>query len=89
MTKLLIIDDEIILRQTISELFSVSGYEVIEAQDGLEGLKKVNQTQPDLIICDVMMPKIDGYGFVEQLKKTNYRDIPVLFLTAKTELVDQ
>lgn len=89
MTKLLIIDDEINLRETISELFSLSGYEVIEAQDGLEGLQKVNQTQPDLIICDVMMPKLDGYGFVKQLKKTDYTNIPVLFLTAKMELVDQ
>lgn len=89
MIKILIIDDEIKLRQTISELLSLSGYEVIEAQDGLEGLKKVNQTQPDLIICDAMMPKLDGYGFIEQLKKTDYTNIPVLFFTAKTELVDQ
>jgi CheY-like chemotaxis protein len=89
MTKLLIIDDKINLRQTISELFSLSGYEVIEAQDGLEGLKMVNQTQPDIIICDIMMPKLDGYGFVEQLKKNRLQNTPVLFLTIKTELVGQ
>jgi two-component system chemotaxis response regulator CheY len=89
MTKLLIIDDEIKLRQTISELFSLSGYEVIEAQDGLEGLKKIKQMPVDLIICDVMMPKLDGYAFIEQLKKTNYANIPVLFLSAKTELSDK
>lgn len=61
---------------------------MVEAQDGLDGLAKVNQTNPDLIICDVMMPKLDGYGFIEQLKHTNYPNIPVLFLTAKTELID-
>jgi two-component system, chemotaxis family, chemotaxis protein CheY len=88
MTKILIIDDEIKLRETTSELLSIAGYDVVEAQDGLDGLEKVNQTNPDLIICDVMMPKLDGYGFIEQLKSTNYSNIPVLFLTAKTELMD-
>lgn len=88
MTKILIIEDEIKLRETVSELLSLSGYEVYEANDGLEGLEKVNLTNPDLIICDVMMTKLDGYGFMEQLKKTKYSDIPVLFLTAKTEVSD-
>ncbi len=88
MTKILIIDDEIKLRETTSELLSIAGYDVVEAQDGLDGLEKVNQTNPDLIICDVMMPKLDGYGFIEQLKSTKYSNIPVLFLTAKTELMD-
>lgn len=88
MTKILIIEDEIKLRETVSELLSLAGYDVTEATDGLDGLEKVNQTNPELIICDVMMPKLDGYGFIEQLKKTKYSDIPVLFLTAKTELMD-
>lgn len=88
MNKILVIEDEIKLRETVSELLSISGYEVIKAEDGLDGLEKVKQTNPDLIICDVMMPKLDGYGFIEQLKKTDYANIPVLFLTAKTELVD-
>jgi DNA-binding response OmpR family regulator len=89
MNKLLIIDDETILRETISELFTIAGYEVIEAQDGLEGLEKVKQCIPNIIICDVMMPKLDGYGFLKELKNTDNANIPVLFLTAKTELVDQ
>ena len=89
MPKLLIIDDEIKLRETICELFSMTGYEVFEAKDGLDGIEKVEQLQPDLIICDIMMPKLDGYGFIERLKLTNFAKIPVLFLTAKTELVDQ
>ena len=88
MTKILIIDDEVKLRETTSELLTIAGYDVVEAQDGLDGLAKVNQTNPDLIICDVMMPNLDGYGFIEQLKHTNYPNIPVLFLTAKTELMD-
>lgn len=89
MTTILIIEDEIRLRETISELFSISGYLVFQADNGLEGLKKVDEILPDLIICDIMMPKLDGYGFIEQLKNTNYANIPVIFLTAKTELINQ
>ncbi len=88
MTKILIIDDEIKLRETTSELLSIAGYDVYEAQDGLDGLSKVNQVNPELIICDVMMPRLDGYGFLEQMKSNNYPNIPILFLTAKTELID-
>lgn len=89
MTTILIIEDEIKLRQTISELFSISGYLVFQADNGLDGLKKVDEMHPDLIICDIMMPNLDGYGFIEQLKKTNYANTPVIFLTAKTELTAQ
>lgn len=89
MTKILIIEDEIKLRETLSELLSLARYDVVEANDGLDGLEKVILTNPDLIICDMMMPKLDGYGFMEQLKNTNYSNTPVLFLTAKTESTDQ
>jgi DNA-binding response OmpR family regulator len=55
----------------------------------LEGLKIEAQTNSDLIICDLMMPMLEGYGFLKQLKQSNYSTIPVLFLTAKTELTNQ
>ena len=86
MFKILIIDDEIKLRETLCELFTTVGYEAFEAQDGNEGIEKVNLILPDLIICDVMMPKFDGYDFMKKLKDTNHPNIPVLFLTAKTEI---
>jgi DNA-binding response OmpR family regulator len=89
MAKILIIDDEIKLRETIAELFSFINYQVFEAQDGAEGLEKVQQHQPDLIICDVMMPKLDGYGFLEQHQKSKYSEIPVLLLSAKIEEIDE
>lgn len=89
MNKILIIEDEIKLRETLSELLSLARYDVVEAFDGLDGLEKVVQTNPDLIICDMMMPKLDGYGFIEQLKNTDLGKIPVIFLTAKTESTDQ
>lgn len=85
MTKILIIDDEIKLRETISELFSFAGYEVYEAENGIKGLKKVKKIKPDLIICDIMMPVLDGYGFIIQHKLSDYSDIPVILLTALTD----
>jgi DNA-binding response OmpR family regulator len=86
MFKILIIDDEIKLRENLSEFFKTVGYEVCEAQDGNDGIEKVNLIVPDLIICDLMMPKFDGYDFMKKLKDTNHPNIPVVFLTAKTEL---
>ncbi len=89
MKKILIIDDEDILRETISELFMVSGYIIFEAQNGEEGLQMVQQSPPDLIICDVMMPVLDGYGFMEIHSKSAFSHIPVLLLTAKVEVTDK
>jgi two-component system chemotaxis response regulator CheY len=89
MAKILVIDDEVKLRETICELLSFSGYEVVEAQDGKEGIEKVKECKPDLIICDIMMPILDGYGFMEKHQLSNYSNIPVLFLTAKVEQKDQ
>lgn len=88
MKKIIIIDDEIKLREALVELFSFIGYEIIEAQDGLEGLEKVKLHQPDLILCDVMMPNIDGYGFLKKHSASENASIPVLLLTAKTEEKD-
>lgn len=89
MITLLIIDDEIKLRETVSELLSYAGYEVIEAADGKEGLAKVKEFKPDLILCDLMMPILDGYGFMGEHQISNYSQIPVIFLTAKMDLTDK
>lgn len=89
MAKILIIDDETRLRETICELLSYAGYDVSDAQDGMEGLEKVKQFIPDLILCDIMMPILDGYGFMEKHNISDYSNIPVMFLTARIELKDQ
>lgn len=83
MIKILIIDDEITLRETISELLSYSGYDVYEAENGRHGLEMVKEIQPNLILCDIMMPVLDGYGFITEHMKTLYFTIPVLFISAK------
>ena len=89
MAKILIIDDELRLRETICELLSYAGYDVLDAQDGIDGLEKVQQFIPDLILCDIMMPVLDGYGFMEKHKISDYSNIPVILLTARVELKDQ
>ena len=89
MSKILIIEDEDALRETIAELLLIAGYEIAVAKDGLDGLEKVQEEVPDLILCDVMMPKLDGYGFLEQHQLSVYSYIPVVLLTAKIELDDE
>lgn len=89
MKKILIIDDEISLRETVAELLMVIGFSVFEAQNGEEGLKKVQEIEPNLIICDIMMPVLDGYGFMEAHMKSAFSNIPVLLLSAKVEKKDK
>lgn len=89
MSKILIIDDEINLRETIAEMLTYLGYEVYLASNGKEGLDKVKQIKPHLILCDIMMPILDGYGFMEHHIKSEYNTIPVLFLSAKVEQKDK
>ena len=89
MKKIVIIDDEIKLREAIVELFSFIGFQFIEAHDGLDGFDQVQLHRPDLIICDVMMPKLDGYGFLKKHLASELASIPVVLLTAKTEESDE
>ena len=89
MSKILIIEDETGLRETVAELLSLAGYKTVEAKDGIDGLEKVYNELPDLILCDIMMPKLDGYGFLEQHQLSEYSHIPVLLLTAKIESNDE
>ncbi|MEA5541962.1 EAL domain-containing protein [Limnoraphis robusta Tam1] len=89
MTKILIIEDEEAIRENISELLELEGFEVETTTNGIEGLKQAKHIIPDLIICDVMMPKLDGYGVLMELRKhPETANIPFVFLTAKTERTD-
>lgn len=87
-TKILIIEDDEIIREVIQETLTVNGFLAIAANSGQEGLEQVATHQPDLIICDVMMPNLDGYGVLKQLKQGQYAQIPFIFLTAKTTKED-
>lgn len=88
--KILIVDDETELLKAISIRLKASGYEVLTAQDGQEGLEKARNSNPDLIILDVLMPRLDGYEVCRLLKfDEKHSLIPVIMLTAKTQEVDK
>lgn len=89
MEKVLIIEDNEDVRENIAEILELANYNVTTVQNGKVGIKIANKVKPDLIICDIMMPDIDGYGVLEALsssKKT--ASVPFIFLTAKTEKSD-
>ncbi len=89
MKKILVIEDNAEVRENLEEILELSGYEVLTAEDGTIGVDIAVSEQPDLILCDVMMPKLDGFGVLNILsKKTNTADIPFIFLTAKAEKSD-
>jgi CheY-like chemotaxis protein len=81
MAKVLIIDDSRFARLKLSKPIAEAGYEVLEAGNGLEGLDLTRQEKPDCIICDLLMPVMDGYAFLENIKKEGIT-IPVLVLTS-------
>ncbi|WP_047414632.1 response regulator [Cellulophaga sp. Hel_I_12] len=86
MKKILLIEDDRALRENTKELLELSDYAIITAPNGKVGIKLAKEELPDIIICDIMMPEVDGYGVIENLsadKKTKH--IPFIFLSAKTE----
>lgn len=89
MKKILIIEDHAEIRENIAELLDLSGYDTIEASNGREGLALAEKEMPDLIICDIMMPVMDGYAVVAKLNAIPATSaIPFIFLTAKAEKED-
>lgn len=88
--KLLLIDDDPNLILLVKDYLEFRGYEVIPASNGREGLDIMKTFTPDLIICDVMMPEMDGYTFVETIRSdlsTNW--VPVIFLSARGQTADR
>lgn len=87
--KILIIEDNLDVRENLNELLTLSGYQTIIASDGKEGVQAALEGGPDLILCDIMMPELDGYGVLRILSKNPVSaSIPFIFLTAKTEMSD-
>ncbi|WP_096664839.1 putative bifunctional diguanylate cyclase/phosphodiesterase [Dolichospermum compactum] len=90
MNTILIIEDERQIRENIQEILELHGFITVTAEDGLEGLRMAEKHHPDIILCDVMMPNLDGYGLIEALRqKPLTAEIPFIFLTAKAEHRDQ
>lgn len=88
--KILLVDDEEDVLRTVGFRLQSSGYEVVTASDGMEGLEKAHSEKPDLVILDLMLPKMDGYKVCAFLKKdTRYKDIPIVMFTAKAGDLDK
>lgn len=88
-TKLLIIEDNPEILDNTAEILELANYEVILAENGKEGVQKAIENIPDLIVCDIMMPELDGYGVLYMLgKNKSTANIPFIFLTAKSEGTD-
>lgn len=88
--KVLVVDDEIYIVHILDFSLGMEGYEVLTALDGEQALEKAKQEKPDLIVLDIMMPKLDGYETCKMLKADEEtRDIPVILLSAKGRNVDQ
>lgn len=87
MNRILIVDDEEKIRDVIREYAEFQGYEVEEAEDGIRAINLCKEKNFDIIIMDIMMPKLDGYAAVKEIKKT--KDIPVLMLSARSDEYDK
>ena len=86
MTRILVIEDEEAISELIRLNLTMVGYNVIQAMDGQEGLDLIKSSNPDLILLDLMLPKIDGYDLLPEITS---RNIPVILLTAKDSLKDK
>jgi DNA-binding response OmpR family regulator len=87
MSCVLVVDDDNDIRGLVRELLERSGYDVLEAPDGNEGLRVFYAEQPDLVILDVSMPGLDGWGVLERIRELS--DVPVVMLTARAEELDK
>lgn len=87
MAKILVVDDEINIRRVVREYAEFEGYEVFEAENGMQAVDMAKSNDYDLIVMDVMMPKLDGFSTCKEIKK--YKSIPVIMLSARGEEYDK
>ena len=89
MKSILVIDDNADIRENTAEILELAGYQVTTAENGKKGVEQALKSKPDVIVCDIMMPELDGYGVLHLLRKNpEAQNIPFIFLTAKTERSD-
>jgi DNA-binding NarL/FixJ family response regulator len=89
MTRILVIEDERVMRRNLVTLLELENYQVTAAENGRRGVELAKANPPDLIVCDVMMPGLDGYGVLRELTREDLTaEVPFIFLTAKGERCD-
>ena len=83
---ILTVDDSRTMRDMLKLALTMAGYRVVQAIDGLDGLYVLNSESPDVVITDINMPKLDGFGFIESARKmAPFRTIPILVLTTESD----
>lgn len=86
MKKILTVDDSRTILSMLSATLTQAGFETVQAEDGIEGLDALGQCHPDVIITDINMPRLDGFGFIERVRRDDkYRAIPILVLTTESD----
>ncbi|BBL78206.1 DNA-binding response regulator [Rubrobacter xylanophilus] len=85
--KILLVDDDAALLEVTSILLVSEGYEVLAAEDGIEALEMLGREEPDLVVLDIMMPKLSGFEVLKKIRERS--DVPVILLTAKSQSVDK
>ncbi len=89
-TKVLVIDDSNTIRRSAEIFLKQGGYEVVLAEDGFDALAKVSDHKPDLIFCDILMPRLDGYQTCAIIKRNpQFANVPVIMLSSKDGLFDK
>lgn len=90
MSKILVIEDEALTRNMFRDCLETQGFQTLAAEDGLTGIKQARQHLPNLVLCDILMPKLDGYAVLSQLRQVaTTATIPFIFITAKAEKADR
>jgi twitching motility two-component system response regulator PilG len=88
--KILVVEDSSTIRKVISITLSQKGYEITEAEDGLEALSRLSEAKPDLILLDIILPKMDGYQILSIIRENpEYKNIPVIMLTSKDGIINK
>lgn len=88
--RVLVVDDEENTRRFLSVALEENGYEAVTAADGDEGLKKIQELKPDLVLLDVMMPKKTGFSLFKQIRRSDeYKNIPVIMITAVAGVLEE
>jgi CheY-like chemotaxis protein len=87
---ILVVEDDTVIREMLMRILTKDGYQIASAENGLMALKEIEKTQPDLILLDLMMPEMDGFELVEQLRQNPaWLKIPIIVLTAKDITVEE
>jgi len=87
--QILVVDDREALLAAIQDILEIEGYTILTATDGMKALEVMEETRPDLIVADILMPQMDGYAFYEAVRaRQDWASIPFIFLTAKAERED-